>query len=65
MYPTSPTPSDFKSINVITKKYEIDKQYIKEDFYSKEKEEKRNWYFKAFSKKQTTEYRENGMIVWC
>ena len=42
MYQTSPTPSDFKSINVITKKYEIDKQYIKEDFYSKENEEKRN-----------------------
>ena len=42
MYPTAPTPSYFKSINVITKKYEIDKQYIKEDFYSKENEEKRN-----------------------
>ncbi|KAG5385095.1 hypothetical protein IGI04_036565, partial [Brassica rapa subsp. trilocularis] len=40
-YPTSPTPSDFRSINVITKKYEIDKQYIREDFYSKENEEKR------------------------
>ncbi|KAG5385209.1 hypothetical protein IGI04_036679, partial [Brassica rapa subsp. trilocularis] len=57
-YPTSPTPSDFRSINVITKKYEIDKQYIREDFYSKENEEKRSWYFKTFSKQQTNEYRE-------
>lgn len=66
MYPTSPTPSDFKSVNVITKEYEINKQYIKEDFYSKENEEKRNWYFRTFSKQQTIEFREkwyNCMIV--
>ena len=63
MYPTSPTPSYFKSINVITKKYEIDKQYIKEDFYSKENEEKRNQYFKKISKQQTTEYREENTEI--
>ncbi|MBW1279516.1 hypothetical protein, partial [Escherichia coli] len=27
LYPTSPTPSDFKSINVILKEYEINKLY--------------------------------------
>lgn len=65
MYPNSPTPSYFKSINIITKN-EFEKQYIKEDFSSKENEEKRNWYFTTFSKQQNTAFREkwyNCMIL--
>ncbi|KAG5393224.1 hypothetical protein IGI04_023187, partial [Brassica rapa subsp. trilocularis] len=57
-YPTSPTPSDFRSINVITKKYEIDKQYIREDFYSKENEEKRIYLYNKTRGKAMQEFRE-------
>lgn len=57
-FPTSPTPSDFKSINVISKDFEINKQYLKEEFLSDKNKNKRQWYFKTFTKETTISYRE-------
>lgn len=57
-FPTSPTPSDFKSINIISKVFTIDKHYLKEEFLSHQNRDKRKWYFETFTKEKLTSFRE-------
>ena len=53
-FPTSPTPSDFKSVNVISKSFKIDKEYLKEEFLSNKNKDKRKWHFETFKEKTIT-----------
>ncbi|KAK9734934.1 hypothetical protein RND81_04G172400 [Saponaria officinalis] len=55
--PQSPTASDFQSVNTITKEFEIDKEYLRNDFNSSQNTEKRKW-FLSFEKEIKDEIRD-------
>ncbi|KAK9734444.1 hypothetical protein RND81_04G140200 [Saponaria officinalis] len=47
--PQYPTASDFQSVNTITEEFEIDKEYLRNDFNSSQNSDKRKW-FLSFEK---------------
>ncbi|KAK9697127.1 hypothetical protein RND81_08G016600 [Saponaria officinalis] len=47
--PQSPTASDFQSVNTITEEFEINKEYLRDDFNSPQNNAKRKW-FLSFEK---------------
>ncbi|KAK9724207.1 hypothetical protein RND81_05G055600 [Saponaria officinalis] len=42
--PQSPTASDFQSVNTIFEEFEIDKEYLRNDFNSSQNEVNRKWF---------------------
>ena len=61
----SPTSSQILSILNREEPFEIDKNWIREDFGAEYNKEKRDWYFKTYSKKETEDFRNefyNDMI---
>ncbi|KAK9739977.1 hypothetical protein RND81_03G001600 [Saponaria officinalis] len=55
--PQSPTASDFQSVNTITEDFEIDKEYLRNDFNSSQNSDKRKW-FLSFEKEIKDEIRD-------
>ncbi|KAK9697928.1 hypothetical protein RND81_08G070300 [Saponaria officinalis] len=55
--PQSPTTSDFQSVNTITEEFEIDKEYLRNDFNSSQNSDKRKW-FLSFEKEIKDEIRD-------
>ncbi|KAK9741649.1 hypothetical protein RND81_03G119500 [Saponaria officinalis] len=55
--PQSPTASDFQSVNTITEEFEINKEYLRNDFNSSQNTDKRNW-FLSFEKEIKDEIRD-------
>jgi len=54
----SPTTSQVLNTLTLEEPFEIDKNWIKEDFIADYNKDKRDWYFKNYSKKQTEEFRK-------
>ncbi|KAK9665587.1 hypothetical protein RND81_14G121500 [Saponaria officinalis] len=55
--PQSPTASDFQSVNTITEEFEIDKEYLRNDFNSSQNSDKIKW-FLSFEKEIKDEIRD-------
>ncbi|KAK9724328.1 hypothetical protein RND81_05G064500 [Saponaria officinalis] len=55
--PQSPTASDFQSVNTIIEEFEIDKEYLRNNFNSSQNSDKRKW-FLSFEKEIKDEIRD-------